>query len=159
MAEQLLTQADLDSQIGAALRETRAEGEREIAALQAQLAELEGRAVSEDPALAEARRQIAEAEAVIAQAHARTAEAHAAALRHQLVAELGGDLPPIMRRAVTGDTAEEVAASVAELREQWDRLQDQVRAGELPMPETAPAPAATKPPVRKRRLPFRRGTR
>lgn len=99
---------------------------RAMAPLQAKLAEYEQAdekrrqdAMTEQERLAETVRA-AEARAAAAEQTAQAAEA--ARVRAELIAEKAADLPPVFRRLITGSTADEVDASIAAARTEYENL-------------------------------------
>jgi len=109
-----LTQEQVDKIVEQRLARAKAAAEREKAELQARLEEYE-RLENERKAaeMTEVEKAQAAAAAAKAEAEAAKAAAHAAEVKALRAEAVPADLPPAYRAMVTGETAEEIAESVA----------------------------------------------
>jgi DNA repair exonuclease SbcCD ATPase subunit len=130
-----LSQADVDRIVQERLSRERASAEKARAELQAQL---DGYARAEeerkqaemteiDRAKAEAEKARKEAE----EAKSEKAKAELASTRANLIAESAADLPTAFKKLVVGADADELTASIAEARKQYEELHSTVAGATL----------------------------
>lgn len=148
------TQADIDRIVEARLARERKAAEKTQAELQAKLeayeAEKKAAELAKMDEVERAKLEAEEAKAAAAQALADLTTAKLDALRANLIATEAATLPPVYKDAVKGTTAEEIAASIAAVKEQYEADKAAVLAEAKPpatsLGTTSNAGAAAPPP-------------
>ena len=145
-----LTQAQADEFVQKRLAREKAAHEKQLAELQAKVNEF---TTAEEQRKAAAMTELEKARAAAAEAarriEAATAEAEAAKAetrRYRLVAEKASDLPALVRNQIAGNSDEEIEASIARLRGEWEELRKSM--GQPPQSVGSPSAApGGQPPV------------
>lgn len=118
-AGKMFTQEQVNDFVAKRVAKMTREAEAREAELQAKVSQYEQAAMTEQERIAKA---AADAEARAQAAEARLRDAEAGRVRAELIAEKAADLPPVFRRLITGNTAEEIDESINAARTEYENL-------------------------------------